>query len=182
MKRSDKVPKVVTTASKQARSETPPTPPLTSQLVVSFIATVAITRHSPPIPKGLEKKAKAIQPTKDASDLSSEDTLPNDPKSPLPKSSLGSLAKSMVSPSVATTRADTTAAKPLAQSSSPVAMPISLPSNPKPSSSKAKDKGKVVASSPMYSHENSYSHYFYEFENEYLFEKYITKGSLLKGP
>ena len=67
-----------------------------------------------------------------------------------------------------------TPTKQVAQPLSLVARPSSPPKNPKPSSSKSKNKGKVVAFPPMYSPENTNSNYLFEFENEYLFKKYIT--------
>ena len=39
-----------------------------------------------------------------------------------------------------------------------------------------------MASPPRYSSDYSYSNYFYEFENESLFEKYITRGFILRRP
>ena len=144
--------------------------------MAASVATEAMARSSPPIPKGSKKKAKEVKPTKDASNFSSIDTLPSGPNSPLPKSPLGSLVKLVGSLSVAT------APKSPTKPSSPVASPISKPTNPKPSSSKAKDKGKAVASSPRYSDDNSYTHYFYEAKNERLFEKYITRRFIVDGP
>ena len=44
----------------------------------------------------------------------------------------------------------------------------------KPSPSRSKKKRRAVASPPRYSFETAYSHYFFEFENERLFEKYIS--------
>ena len=109
--------------------------------------------------------------TKNTSELSSAGTLPSGPNSPLSKSSLGSPVKLKGSPSVAIAGVDTTPVKPSDQPTLPVAIRIS---NPKPSSSKAKDKGNAVASPPTYSHDNSYSNYFFDIKNESLFEKYIT--------
>ena len=43
-------------------------------------------------------------------------------------------------------------------------------------------EGKVVASPPSYSSEISYSHYFFEFKNERLFDKYITLGFIVEKP
>ena len=88
----------------------------------------------------------------------------------------------MGSPTVAIASVATTPTKQLNQPSSSVASPISSPTKPKPSSSKAKNKGKVVAFPPRYSHENSYSNYFFEFKNEHLFEKYITQGFIVERP
>ena len=39
-----------------------------------------------------------------------------------------------------------------------------------------------MASPPRYSSETAYSNYFFEFENERLFEKYITRGFILERP
>ena len=39
-----------------------------------------------------------------------------------------------------------------------------------------------MASPPRYSSEITYSHYFFEFENERLFQKYITRGFILERP
>ena len=54
------------------------------------------------------------------------------------------------------------------------------PPKPKPSSSKAKDKGKAIATPSRYSPKSAYSKYFFEFENEALFEKYITCGFIVE--
>ena len=39
-----------------------------------------------------------------------------------------------------------------------------------------------MASPSRYSFETAYSHYFFEFENERLFEKYITHGFIVERP
>ena len=39
-----------------------------------------------------------------------------------------------------------------------------------------------MASPPRYSSENVYSNYFFKFENENLFDKYITRGFILERP
>ena len=39
-----------------------------------------------------------------------------------------------------------------------------------------------MASPPRYSHESSYSHYSFNFENESPFEKYITHGFSHESP
>ena len=39
-----------------------------------------------------------------------------------------------------------------------------------------------MASPPRHSFETAYSHYFFEFKNEKLFERYITYGFILKRP
>ena len=88
----------------------------------------------------------------------------------------------MAAPSVATSGVGESLAKQPDQPFSPVATSLSSPKKPKPSPSKTKKKGKVVTSPPRYSSEAAYSQYFYEFENEHLFEKYITRGFILERP
>ena len=39
-----------------------------------------------------------------------------------------------------------------------------------------------MASPLRYSSKNGYSNYFFKFENEHLFEKYITRGFILERP
>ena len=39
-----------------------------------------------------------------------------------------------------------------------------------------------MTSPPRYSSEIAYSHYFFEFENERLLEKYITHGFIIERP
>ena len=158
-KRSTKGPKEAASALNRARHKNPPSLPPPNQFVAFSIATEATTPSSPLLPRRIKKKAKAFKLIKDASDLSSADTFPSGPNLPLPKSPLGSLLKSKGSPSVAIAGADTTPAQP----SSPVASPISPPLNPKPSSLKVKDKGKAIGFPLRYSHENSYSNYFFDF-------------------
>ena len=61
-------------------------------------------------------------------------------------------------------------------------MQVPLHQQSKPSPSLSKKKCKAVALPPIYSSEIAYSHYFFEFENERLFEKYITCGFIVERP
>ena len=133
--------------------------------MASSVVVEATKPSSPPVPKGMRQKAQAVKPLKDLSDATSLDTLLSRPTSPLPKSHLSSPSKTMGSPSATTSGAVVTPAKQ--QTKSPfIVTPTSPPTSPKPSASRNKKKEKVVASLPRYSHENSYSNYFFKFENE----------------
>ena len=114
--------------------------------------------------------------------MTSTKTIPSHPNSPLPKSSHSSLSKTIGSLSVATSGVATTPTKQPDESSSPVTTPSSPPKNSMPSSSKSKTKWKVRAFPLRYSPKNAYSNYFFEFENEHLFEKYITRRFILERP
>ena len=110
---------------------------------------------------------------KDLFQSTSTETLPSGPNSPLPKLPLSS-------PSLVTSGVAATPTEQPTQPSSLVTTPSSPPKNPKPFSSKSKMKGTGVGSPPRYSPENAYYNYFFEFENENLFEKFITHGFILE--
>ena len=97
-------------------------------------------------------------------------------------SPLSSSSKTMAFPSVATSGVAASPTKEPDKLPFPVVTPSSPPKQWKPSPSKSKKKGKVVALLPRYSFEIAYSHYFVEFKNERLFKKYITRGFILERP
>ena len=147
--------------------------PISASNLASSIKIEAMKTTPLPVPKGMRQKARATKPTKDLSQLTFDETLPSGPNLPLPKSPHSLPSKMVGSLSIATSGVVATPTEQPAQASSPIATPSSPPKNLKPSSSKSKKKGKVVASPPRYSPENAYSNYFFEFKKEHLFEKYI---------
>ena len=114
--------------------------------------------------------------------MTSSETLPSHLSSPLPKSPLFLPTKMMASPLVATSVVAVSLVEQPDQLPSPISTPSSPPKNSKPSPFKSKKKGKVVDSPPRYYFETAYSHYFFEFEIEKLFERYITCGFILERP
>ena len=176
------MPRPLPLPKKWQKKETSPALSPTESLVASLVATKAAKPIPPLVPKGMKKKAQAIKPTKDLSQMTSTETLSSHPNSPLHKSPLSSPSKTMGSPSIATSRVAAFPTKQPDQPPSPIVTLSSPPKNPKPSSSKSKKKGKVVAFPRRYSSENAYSSYFFKFENEHLFKKYITRGFILERP
>ena len=122
-----------------------------------------------------------MKPTVDMSQKTSSETLSSHPNSPLPKSPLSSLLEKMALPSIATSGVVGSLNK---QSNQPPVLLViaSTPYKSKCSPSQSKKKGKAVALPPRYSFKIAYSHYFLDFENERLFEKYITCGFIFERP